>query len=54
MYEESALRQKLGCLTILISIGVGFYMSSFLWGVGVFIGLNLIIAPIITYFERRI
>jgi len=51
--EESRLRTSLGTLIMISSVVIGYMESSFLWGIGAFLGLNLITAPIITLIEKR-
>lgn len=51
--EESNLRKSLAALVMIMSLVIGFIKSSFLWGIGAFLVLNLALAPIISILERR-
>ena len=52
MNQESPTRQALGCAAIIGSILFGIYMDSFLYGLGAFLAVNLILAPIISFIEK--
>ncbi len=51
--NESPTRQILGWITIIASIIIGITMSSFIWGIGSFIVINLTVAPILKLVERN-
>lgn len=51
--KDSPLRNYMGILTIVLSLIIGIYTSSFIWGIGVFLGINIVIAPIIKFLELK-
>lgn len=51
--EESPIRRSLGCLSIVAAVVIGIVKSSFLWGIGVFLAINFLIAPILNFLEKQ-
>jgi len=49
---DGTLRSFLGVMALVVS-AVVFYQYTIWWGIGTFVVLNLVLAPILSYFEKK-